>query len=211
MKKYLAEGIGTFFLMLTVVMTANNGTDNLSPVAVGLALAGLTYAGWHISNAHYNPVVTLAVLMSGKVDRTDALYYVIAQFAGALVAALFGVFLLNCSEVITIATHLSKNGLCALIAEFLGAFALVYVILNVAFTRSNAGNSYYGLATGFTLTGTMWTLGSTSGGIFNPAVAFGATIAGMFEWSDYWIYFIGALLGAAAAASVYQVIYGRKE
>lgn len=210
MKKYLAEGIGTFFLMLTMVMTANNGTANLSPVAVGFALAGLTYSGWHISNAHYNPVVTLAVLMCGKVDRTDALYYVVAQIAGAVLAALFGVFLLNCSDVIAISTHSNKNGLCALIAEFLGAFVLVYVVLNVAFTNRNAGNSYYGLAIGFTLTGATWALGSISGGVFNPALALGASVAGMFEGSDFWIYCIGALLGAAAAASAFQVLYGRE-
>ena len=211
MKKYLAEGIGTFFLMLTMVMTANNGTDNLSPAAIGLALAGLTYSGWHISNAHYNPVVTLAVLMCGKVDRTDALYYVVAQIAGAVLAALFGAFLLNCSEVIAIPTHLNKNGLCAFIAEFLGAFALVYVILNVAFTHRNADNSYYGLAIGFTLTGATWALGSISGGIFNPALALGASVAGMYEAADFWIYLIGTMLGAAAAASAFQVVYGRQE
>jgi aquaporin Z len=211
MKKYLAEGIGTFFLMLTMVMTANNGTGTLSPLAIGLALTGLTYAGWHISTAHYNPAVTLAVLICGRIDRTDALYYVVAQIAGAVVAALFGAFLLNCSGATSIPTLLNKNGLCALIAEFLGAFALAYVLLNVAFTNRNEGNSYYGLAIGFTLTGAIWTLTGISGGAFNPALALGATIAGMFDGADYWIYLIGALLGAAAAASAFQVVYGRQE
>lgn len=211
MKKYLSEGIGTFILMLTMVMTANNGTANLSPLALGLVLTGLTYAGWNVSNAHYNPAVTLAVLMRGKIDRTDALYYVIAQMAGGVLAALFGVFLLNCSGAATIATHVNKNGLCALVAEFLGAFALVYVILNTAYTRAGTGNSYYGLAIGSTLTGVIWTLGSISGGVFNPALAFGASIAGMFEWGDFWVYLIGALMGAAAAASAFQVIYGGQE
>ena len=209
MKKYLAEGIGTFFLMLTMVMTANNGTASLSPFAIGLVLTGLTYAGWHISNAHYNPAVTLAVLMSGKIDRTDALYYVIAQIAGAVVAALFGVFLLNCSGAATIVMHVNKNGLCALVAEFLGAFVLLYVVLNVLYTRSEAGNAHYGMAVGAVLTATMWSLGAISGGVFNPALAFGASITGMFDWSDFWIYVIGGLMGAAAAASVFQVISGR--
>lgn len=211
MKKYLAEGIGTFFLMLTMVMTMNSGAAYLAPIAIGLVLTGMTYAGWHISNAHYNPAVTLAVLMRGKVDRTDALYYVIAQFAGALLAALFGVFLLNCNGAAAIAMHVNKNGLCALVAEFLGAFALVYVVLNAAFAHSNADNSYYGLASGFTLTGAMWSLAGISGGIFNPALVFGACIAGMFEWGDYWLYLIGALMGAAAAASAVQVMSARQE
>lgn len=211
MKKYLAEGIGTFFLMLTLVMTANNGSGNLSPLAVGLVLTGLTYAGWHVSTAHYNPAVTLAVLICGKIDRTDALYYVIAQIAGAVLAGLFAAFLMNCSETASIITLVNKNGLCALIAEFLGAFALVYVVLNVAFTQRNTGNSYYGIAIGSTLTAGMWALASISGGLFNPALALGATITGMFEGADFWIYFIGALLGAAAAASAFQVVYGRQD
>lgn len=210
MKKYLAEGIGTFFLMLTVIMATNNGTAGLTPLAVGMVLAGLTYAGWHVSNAHYNPAVTLAVLMSGKIDRTDALYYVIAQVAGSLAAALFGVFLLNSGGAATIATHVSKNGLCALVAEFLGAFALVYVILHVMYTRNETSIAHYGIAVGSVLTAMTWSLGSISGGVFNPALAFGASITGMYEWSDFWLYVIGALLGAAAAASAYQVLT-RKE
>lgn len=211
MKKYLTEGIGTFFLMLTVVMATNNDAGQFAPFAVGLVLAGFMYAGWHISNAHYNPALTLAVLMRGKIDRTDAFYYVVAQVAGSVLAVLFAVFLLNCSGVAVIATHANKNGLCALVAEFLGAFALAYVVLNVAYTRSNAGNSHFGLTIGLTFTALIWTLGSISGGMFNPALALGASIAGMLEWGDFWLYVIGSLLGAAAATSAFQVIYGRQE
>lgn len=209
MKKYLAEGIGTFFLMLIIILTANNGAANLSPLAVGLALTGLTYAGWHISNAHFNPAITLAVLMRGRIDRTDALYYVIAQAAGAVLAALFGVFLLNCSGAASVPMHVSKNGLCALVAEFLGAFALAYVILNVAFRNTPTDQVHHGAAAGCTLASLTWALGSISGGAFNPAVALGASICGMYDWADCWIYLIGTLLGAAAAASAIQAIESR--
>ena len=211
MKKYLAEGIGTFFLALVVVMTANNGAGNLAPLAGGGTLAGMMYAAWHISGAHFNPAVTLAVLMRRKIDRTDALYYIVAQIAGAIVASLFGVLFLNVGEESTIAKHLNSNGLCSMIAEFLGAFALAYVYLNVTAMRNNEGNSYYGIAVGFTVAGAAWALGSISGGVFNPAVALGATIAGIFDFDDFWIYLIGSLLGAATAMSVFQAIHGNQE
>jgi aquaporin Z len=211
MKKYLTEGIGTFFLALVLLMTVNNGTGNLAPLAVGAVLMTMTYAGWHISGAHYNPAVTLAMLMRGKVDRTDALYYVMAQIAGAVLAALIGSFLLNCAGENGITAHAHRNGICSLVAEFVGTFALAWVFLNVTTTRSNAGNSYYGLAIGFTVTGAVWALGFISGGAFNPAVAVGNALAGMFDWGDIWIYLLGALLGAAAAASVFQVVHENRE
>lgn len=206
MKKYLAEGIGAFFLALVVVLTAHNGATQLAPLAVGLTLAGMMHASLHISGAHFNPALTLAMLIRRKIDRTDALYYIVAQGGGAFVAALFGVFFLNCGEATTIAKHMNGNGLCSLIAEFIGAFALAYVYLNVATTSRDESISHRGLAVSSTVAGAAWALGGISGGVFNPAVAIGATIAGVFDYGDLLIYLIGALLGAAAAASVVQVM-----
>ena len=95
-----------------------------------------------------------------------------------------------------------------MLAEFFGTFALAYVVLNVATTRSNAGNSHYGLAIGFTVLAATYGLGGISGGAFNPAVAVGASLAGMFNWADIWIYLLGALLGAAAAVTEFQIVHG---
>lgn len=209
MNKYLTEGIGSFFLFLTLVLTS--GGQPYAPLATGAVLMAMMYAGGHVSGGHYNPAVTLAVLMRGKVDRTDALYYVIAQAAGAVLAAIFGIFLANCAGMNAIVTHANKNGLCSLMAEFFGAFALTYTFLNVATTRSNAGNSHYGLAVGLMLAGAIWTFGGVSGGIFNPAAALCAAISGMLEWGDLWLYMIGSLMGAAAAASAFQIVYGRQD
>ena len=95
-----------------------------------------------------------------------------------------------------------------MLAEFFGTFALAYVVLNVATTRSNEGNSHYGLAIGFTVMSAAYALGGISGGAFNPAVALGISIGHMVPWSDIWIYLAGDLLGAAAAATVFQIVYG---
>ena len=93
MKKYLAEGIGTFFFALTILLAANNpGIAPLAPLAIGAVYVAMIYAGGHISGAHYNPAVTLAVLMRGKIERDDALWYVLVQILGAAVAAIIGGF-----------------------------------------------------------------------------------------------------------------------
>jgi aquaporin Z len=210
MKKYLTEFIGTFFLVLTVVLAANNpGIAPMAPLAIGAALMVMVYAGGHVSGAHYNPAVTLAVLMRGKIDRNDALYYIVAQLFAGVAAAAIGAYLHDCGNGATIAARMNEQSLCALLAEFLGTFALAYVVLNVATTQSNAGNSHYGLAIGFTVTVAAYGLGGLSGGTFNPAVALGASVAGMISFGDIWLYLVGTLLGGAAAATVFQFIYGQ--
>lgn len=210
MKKYIVEGIGTFFLILTIVMSANNGAGLMAPLAIGAVLMVMVYAGSHISGAHYNPAVTLAVFMRGRLERREFPYYLLAQFAGALLAALAGGFLLGCIGVTDIRTQ-PRDPFCALIAEFLGTFALVFVVLNVCLAKPNSGNSHYGLAIGFTVMAGAYALGPVSGGAFNPAVALGITIAGMSAWGDIWIYLIGNLLGGAAAATVFMNVYRDEE
>ncbi|MFN0034350.1 MAG: MIP/aquaporin family protein [Saprospiraceae bacterium] len=212
MKKYLTEFIGTFFLVLTVVLTANNpGIAPMAPLAIGSVLMVMIYAGGHISGAHYNPAVTIAVLIRGKIDRNDALYYIIAQLIAGGVAAAIGAYLHDCGGGAAIAARVNEQSLCAVLAEFLGTFALAYVVLNVATTRSNAGNSHYGLAIGFTVLAAAYALGGLSGGAFNPAVAVGASVAGMFAWGDIWVYLVGTVFGAAAAATAFQAVYGRED
>src|SRR6476619_6750149 len=89
MNKYLAEFIGTFFLVLTIGCTViGAGAAVIAPLAIGAVLMVMVFAGGHISGAHYNPAVTLAVLIRGKVKPGDAVPYVIAQIAGSALAAL---------------------------------------------------------------------------------------------------------------------------
>jgi aquaporin Z len=92
-----------------------------------------------------------------------------------------------------------------LIAEFIFTFALAWVVLHVATARGTEGNSFYGLAIGFTVVVGAFAVGGISGGAFNPAIALGAMVTGLFEWSNIWIYLLADLLGAAAAA--YTFLY----
>ena len=196
MKKYITEFIGTFFLVLTIALTGQ-------PLAIGAALMVMIFAGGHISGGHYNPAVTLAVLMRGRISTGDALSYMGSQLAGALVAALLSVWLLGNPEIAPM--NLDETKMQALVAEILGTFALAYVVLNVATTKANSGNSFYGLAIGFTVFACATGLGKISGGAFNPAVAVGASVMKAFAWSNIWIYLVGCFGGAALAALVFNM------
>jgi len=134
MKKYIVEFIGTFFLVFTIGMVViEPGAGTLAPVAIGSVLAVMIYAGGHVSGAHYNPAVTLAVWLRGKCDSKDVLPYMAAQAVAGVVAALLALFLKE-NPVVTAAT---PKVLPALLAEFVFTFALCFVVLNVATAPPN--------------------------------------------------------------------------
>lgn len=204
MRRYLAEFIGTFFLVLTIVTTVLSRAP-LAPLAIGAVLAAMIFAGGHVSGAHFNPAVTLAVWIRGKVAASDVPGYLIAQLTGAVIGALTGRAVTGVSP----GPALSMSGdklLAALIAETLMTFALAYVVLNVATSSGHRDNSFYGLAIGFTILAGATAFGGVSGGVFNPAVAVGVMCAGMISWSMLWVYlvanFVGGLLGALAFRAI---------
>jgi aquaporin Z len=204
MRKYLTELIGTFFLVLTIGLAVNGGVGILVPLAVGAALMVMVYAGGHVSGAHYNPAVTLAIWIRGKIKASDVLPYMIAQVAGAALAALAVNYII--ASKMPASANINADSVRALVAEVLGTFVLAYVVLNVATARGNEGNSFYGLAIGLTVTAMAYALGPVSGGAFNPAVAIGGGIMKMAAWSDMWIYAAGCFGGAAIAALVFRFI-----
>lgn len=203
MKKYLTEFIGTFFLVFTVGMTViSPGAGALAPLAIGSALMIMVYAGGHVSGGHYNPAVTLAVWLRGRCSTADVIPYWCAQIAGSVVAAILALALKGSPTVSSMDMALFP----ALIAEFVGTFALAYVVLNVATAKSTAGNSFYGLAIGFTVMTMAFALGGISGGAFNPAVATGITVMHIAKASNIWIYLVGNLLGGGVAAGVFRFV-----
>src|SRR5207237_1309711 len=101
------------------------------------------------SGGHYNPAVTFAVWLRGKCPASDVPGYMIAQVAAALVAAKLVLFMKGHPAVT--AMQFPRGPLVPLIAEFLGTFALAFVVLNVATAKANSNNSFYGLAIGFTV------------------------------------------------------------
>ncbi|MBA3722213.1 MAG: aquaporin [Parachlamydiaceae bacterium] len=203
--KYIYEFIGTFFLVFTVGMTVMgpNGADLLAPLAIGSALAVMVFAGGHISGGHYNPAVSLAVYLRGKLDSKDLGIYWAVQLIAGIIAAYLTVYFKGGFATETLDPQIFK----ALLAEFLFTFALCYVVLNVATARATSGNSYFGLAIGFTVLVGAYAVGNISGGAFNPAVALGITIMNLSLWSNIWIFVVSNLLGAAAAAYIFKAAH----
>jgi aquaporin Z len=203
MHKAAAEFVGAFFLVLTIGCTGiAAGPGVIAPLAIGAILTVMIYAGGHVSGGHLNPAVTLGVFIRGRCPAPDVVRYVIAQLAGAGAAAAVVLFF-KTQEAVAFA---APSAASAAVAEFLFTFALVYVVLNVATSRATAGNSYFGMAIGFTVMAGAFAVGDVSGGAFNPAVAVGAMTMHMLPWSTLPLYLVAELLGATAAALTFRVI-----
>jgi len=204
MKSLLVEAIGTFFLVLVVGMTViAPGAGAMAPLAIGSILMVMVYAGGHISGAHYNPAVTLAVWLRGKCPAKDVPGYIGAQLAGAWLAA----FLVGVCKRDSLVTALEPAVVPALLVELAFTFALAYVVLNVATAKQTSGNSYYGLAIGFTLLAGAYAAGNISGGAFNPAVAVGLTLMGLSAIGNLWIFLLANLTGGALAAMAFRAAH----
>ena len=206
MKTYLTEFIGTFFLVLTVCLTAPTGNP-LAPLAIGASLMIMVYMGGHISGGHYNPAVSLAAAIRGALPMGKLVPYWIVQLLGAVVAALAAHYALG--KPFACAPGEGVGAGQALLIEFLFTFALCLVVLNVATAKKTEGNSYYGLAIGFTIVVAAFAGGGISGGAFNPAVGLGPIVVNALtaggSLGNAWLYVVGPLLGGVAAALVFKL------
>jgi aquaporin Z len=201
---YLTELIGTFFLVFTVGTSVLAGSP-LAPLAIGAILMVMVYAGGHISGGHYNPSVTMGVLARRRIMLADAAAYWVAQIVAGLLAAVLVLWVVNPRNVRSLS--LSGRALtAAVIVEALFTFALAYVMLNVATSRSNPNNSFYGLAIGFTVAAGAVAVGGISGAMFNPAVALGASVMGLIHWSTAALYIIVEFLAGAVAGFVFLAL-----
>ncbi len=205
MSKYFVEFIGTFFIVLSLVMTSISGLGNLTPLAVGIMLVVWIYAGIHISGGHYNPAVTISEFLRGNLEISEILPYTAAQVVGAVLAALIASPLLGALGAEE-PVQKSITTLPALIAEFLGTFAIIYVFLNVTSAKNHHISELSGLIIGFTWIACHYAFGSISGGAFNPAFAIGMGTAGMNALVDIWIFLIGNLLAPLVAVPLYKYV-----
>ena len=203
-RKYLAEFIGTFFLVFTVgsvVFLGGNGV--IGALAIGFALMIMVYAGGHVSGGHYNPAVSFAAAIRGALAWGQLIPYWIFQVAGAACAAL----------LIAQFAELPAAGSCPfgllplIVGEFLFTFALCYVVLQVATSKKTEGNSFYGLAIGSTvLVGAFAVGGILCFGAFNPAVAVGLGMMKAACWTSMGITAATNLVAGAVAALVYKYV-----
>ncbi len=198
MNKYIIEFIGTFFLVLTIGLSAN-------PIAIGVVLAALVYMGGYISGAHYNPAITLAIWLQKKIKTGEAGAYVAVQLVAAIAAAAIFQVIHGGKMLVTPGAQYGFGS--ALAAETVFTFALVFVVLHTAVSKKTAGNNYFGIAIGFVLMAGAFSVGAISGGAFNPAVGLGPNIYNFSFLSQHWsnlaLYLIGPLLGGLLASYIY--------
>lgn len=200
MKQYLIEFIGAFFLVLTIALSGN-------PIAIGFVLTVLVYMGGYISGAHYNPAVTLALVLTKNIKPAKSLGYILSQILGGLTAAFIYNFVSSKKFIPSIAETATPAQ--AVMLEILFTFLLCSVVLHTAATEKTKGNNYFGLAIGLTVMVGAFSAGPISGGVFNPAVAIGPMF---FDYqnlalniNNLVLYLAGPFIGSILAALIYKL------
>ena len=211
--KLVTEFIGTFFLYLIISLSAVAGfAADLAPIAIGLGLTAIVFASGFRSKAHFNPAVTVAFFVTKNQPAKESLFYCIVVIAGAVVAA-FAALIISPTPLQAIIDNNtgfqhSENFrlIPAVLSEFLFTFALVWVILNVALAKENAGNGFYGMAIGFIVATGAFSVGSISGASFNPAVNVGLLIHQVIDLKLFVIYTVTQVSSGLAASLIFNYI-----
>jgi aquaporin Z len=205
MIRYVTELIGTFFLVLTIGLVVVQATP-LGPIAIGAVLMVMVYMGGHVSGGHYNPAVSLAAVLAGKLETRELVPYWAAQLVGAVAGALAARAIVGDTFAPAPSPEASPAGFW--LAEALFTFALCLVVLNSATHPKTKGNSFYGLAIGFTVGAGAIAVGPVSGAAFNPAVGVGPTLVhaalGAGTLAHVPLYVAAPILGGALAALVFH-------
>jgi aquaporin NIP len=208
-----AEGVAAFALVFAgcgavIANQVYDGTLGSVGVALvfGLIIMVMIYAIGHLSGAHINPAVTAAFTLTRHFPAREAVVYVGAQLAGAVIAALLLLGIWPDQPADLGATVPSVGVGSALVYEFVLTAFLMFVIMAVA-TDTRAVGAAAAIAIGGTIGLDALFGGPVTGASMNPARSFGPALASG-EWSDFWIYLVGPLVGAALGAFAYQLVRG---
>lgn len=237
-KKMLAELIGTFLLVLfgtgsaigaawivhsyipTGAIGALGGFTEWLAVSWGFGITALAviYAIGKISGGHINPAVTIGLLVTKNISGKDASAYILAQFIGAIVASLclIGIFGIDIAAGIgALGANVPAVDISfwqALLAETIGTFLLVLVVMGVAVDK-RADPGIYGLSIGMAIGISLTFLGPITGGCINPARGFSPYLVSFLVgnpaglvWTNYLIFLIGPIIGGIVAALLYKFI-----
>ena len=213
---YLAEFIGTFFMIflgcgaiIQAQLDPAAFNADLIAIAFGGTVAAMIYATGHVSGAHFNPAVSIAFCITGKLKRQHLPGYILSQILAAFSASLLHSFLWPQQGHNFGITSTELTLLQAAIIEFLITFMLMFVIYSVA-TDEKAEGKFAGLAIGLTVTLLAWVFGPMTGASMNPARSIGpALMAGDFGF--LWLYVIFPILGASSAALFYETRLKNKD
>ena len=226
MKKYIAECLGTFTLVLlgcgTAMLVGCDAASGsgylLTALAFGLTIVGMAYAVGNVSGCHINPAVSIGCLLTRRMEMKDFIGYVIAQFVGATIGAAILKLIFVMGNVNDMTGALGSNGIAnvgesygaALLVEVILTFLFVYVILGVTDPKADHG-SFGGLIIGLTLV-VIHILGiGLTGTSVNPARSFGPALIAAFSGNTepikvVWIFILAPAVGGALAAFVYNLL-----
>lgn len=201
MKRYAMELVGMFFLTIAISLIGN-------PIAIGLMLMAMIYAGGHISGGHFNPAISVACLMQNKMDLPETVKYIVAQSLGALLALCFFMMITNNSFALDMVPGSPLIGPMAI--EGLLTLVLCWVYLVMNYDNRYRNSVIPGFAIGLTLMAIV-----SAGSLFNPGVAIGSMICNMAKdgmmggMGSIMVYIVGPLLGGIAASFMFS--YFRSE
>jgi aquaporin Z len=201
MKRYAMEFVGMFFLTIAISLIGN-------PIAIGLMLMAMIYAGGHISGGHFNPAISFACLMQNKMDLPETVKYIVAQSLGALLALCFFMMITNNSFTLDMVPGSPMIGPMAI--EGLLTLVLCWVYLVMNYDNRYRNSVIPGFAIGLTLMAIV-----SAGSLFNPGVAIGSMICNMAQggmmggMGSIMVYIIAPLIGGAAASFMFS--YFRSE
>lgn len=216
-KKYVAEFIGTFVLVLfacgtaaVVGCNAAAGTGYLlTALAFGLVIVAMAYSIGNISGCHINPAVSIAMLVNGKMSLKDFAGYIVAQFAGAIAGAAVLMAIVGVDSGLG-ANHLYKDSIgLSFVIEVILTFVFVIAILGVTSKQENGAVA--GIVIGLTLV-LVHILGiSFTGTSVNPARSFGpALFVGGEAIKNIWVFILAPLVGGVLAAITYKFLSTEK-
>jgi aquaporin Z len=202
-RKALAELFGTFILVFTGFSAVNSAGAGLVGIALafGLALAGAIFALGHISGAHFNPAVSLAMLIDKRLSLKEFAIYVVSQFAGSALAAVVVYLVAGAPTGTAVA---SDEALRIFGYEVILTFVFVFIIL--AASQRKTYLPIIGLVVGLTLSALIFAGSVIGAGALNPAAVFAPTLFGNVEPVGYLVIAAGTLVGGALAAVVYKFL-----
>jgi MIP family channel proteins len=207
----IAEFIGTFALIFVGIGAIKTAGHDVLAVALahGLTIAAFASATMHISGGQLNPAVTFGLVCGGHMTVPDAIRYWIAQLLGGTAAAFvcLGLFARDVVVMGTPQLAIDLTPAQGILVEAILTFFLVFVVHGTAVDER--GRRIAGLAIGFTVTLDILFGGPLTGAAMNPARVFGPAVAANF-WKAHYVYWIGPLLGGAAAGLVYRIFIERE-
>jgi MIP family channel proteins len=204
-RKLVSEFVGTFALIFFGAGSALLGADVLGQaLANGLAIGLMVTAVGHISGGHFNPAVTLSMIVTKRIEVAEAVRYWVSQLAGATAAALVLIAIYpHTGSLGTPAVGTGFSSGNALVAEIVTTFFLVFVIYGVAVDKRGAFKILAGLPIGLTISISVLAIGVVSGGALNPARWFGpALVSGSFD--NFWVWILGPAIGGVLAGLAYD-------